>query len=93
MISLSGEALATVMRLSQPLAPADRARFLHETGERLRGQAEVDEGLVHRTARELQRKSLNGSAAVAAAIAELQTQQTKQLTPRQAWRQRRSRGG
>jgi hypothetical protein len=53
----------------------------------------VDEGLVHRTARELQRKFLNGSAAVAAAIAELQTQQTKQLTPRQAWRQRRSRGG
>lgn len=46
MISLSEEALATVMRLSQPLAPADRARFLHEMGERLRDQGEVDEGLV-----------------------------------------------
>jgi hypothetical protein len=89
MISLSDEALATVMRLSQPLSPADRARFLREMGERLRGQFEVDEGAVYRLARELQHKYLNGSAAATAAmVAEVQTKQ-----PRQARRQRRSRGG
>jgi hypothetical protein len=91
MISLSDEALACVMRLSQPLSPADRARFLKEMGERLRGQFEVDEGAVYRLARELQRKYLNGSAAATAAmVAEVQT---KQPSPRQARRQRRSRGG
>jgi hypothetical protein len=54
-ISLSDDALATVMRLCEPLAPHDRVAFMHSLAQLLRQEPErpPGDGIVHRHARQL----------------------------------------
>jgi hypothetical protein len=54
-ISLSDDALATVMQLVRPLAPHDRVAFMHSLAQLLRQEPEQppEGGVVHRHARAL----------------------------------------
>jgi hypothetical protein len=54
-ISLSDDAMTTIMHLVQPLAPHDRSAFLHSLAQLLRSEPAqpVGDGIVHRHARAL----------------------------------------
>jgi hypothetical protein len=54
-IALTDSQLEAVMAAAQPLAPADRGRFLQAVAEALRGQ-EVGDGAVYLAIAEAQRK-------------------------------------
>jgi hypothetical protein len=74
MLALTDESLSTLMRLASPLAPADRSVFLREVAEQLGRYEVLGEGLVARTAAEVQRRflrapTLYGAAARSAAAA------------------------
>jgi hypothetical protein len=54
-LALTDEQLDLLHRMAWPLAPADRAAFLELVAERLRGQTELGDGVVHRIAVQCQR--------------------------------------
>jgi hypothetical protein len=58
MIALSDDALATLLRLAEPLHPTLRSPFLRDVAEALRGHAEIGDGLVARIGREVQARYL-----------------------------------
>ena len=59
-LHLSNTALVTVLQLAQPLSPIDRSLFLEDIAAALRGHPDLwdADGLVIRTARDLQHKYL-----------------------------------
>jgi hypothetical protein len=54
-VSLSDEAMLFVMRVTEPLHPNDRSAFLKTLATRLRGEAELGDGVIFRVAREVLR--------------------------------------
>jgi hypothetical protein len=52
--------LSAIMAAAQPLHPCERDLFLRAVAEALREQPVVDDGLVGRVAREVQREFLRG---------------------------------
>jgi hypothetical protein len=54
-IALTDAQLAAVMRAAEPLAPADRGRFLEQVAAALQDR-EIGDGLVGRVVAEMQRK-------------------------------------
>ena len=54
MMSLADDALAMLVELTRPLAPALRSKFLAEVGERLKRQPEIGDGVIFRLAAQVQ---------------------------------------
>jgi hypothetical protein len=46
--------MSMLMRLSEPLAPVDRSKFLADVAHELKDTAEIGDGLVGRVGREVQ---------------------------------------
>jgi hypothetical protein len=57
-LALSDESLSTLLRLAQPLAPADRSQFLLDVADELRSYAVLGDGLIARVASTVQRRHL-----------------------------------
>jgi hypothetical protein len=58
-ISLSDSAMTCLLQLAEPLPVADRGRFLEAVAARLAAEpTEVGDGMIHRIARDEQRKLL-----------------------------------
>jgi hypothetical protein len=55
-LALTDSQLDLLHRLAWPLAPADRSGFLELVAQRLREQATIGDGTVHRIAVECQRR-------------------------------------
>jgi hypothetical protein len=55
-LALTDESLSTLMRLAEPLQPADRSRFLADVAAQLGRYQEVGEGLISRVARDCQKQ-------------------------------------
>ena len=53
-LSLTDESMSMLMRLSEPLPPVDRSKFLADVAHELKGCAEIGDGLVGRVGREVQ---------------------------------------
>ena len=58
-IALSDAALSTLMQLAQPLAPADRSRFLADVARELKGHSVVGDGLIARIGAVVQQRYRN----------------------------------
>jgi hypothetical protein len=55
-VAITDEALRELFYLATPLAPHDRTSFVEDVVSELDGQAEIDIGLVHRVASQVQRR-------------------------------------
>ena len=55
-LALSDESLSTLLRLAQPLAPADRSQFLLDVADELRSYPVLGDGLIARVASTVQRR-------------------------------------
>ena len=53
-LSLTDESMSMLMRLSEPLLPVDRSKFLADVAHELKDAAEIGDGLVGRVGREVQ---------------------------------------
>jgi hypothetical protein len=57
-IALSDEAMSMLLRLAQPLSPADRGVFLEAVADELRAYSVIGDGLIMRVAATKQRRYL-----------------------------------
>ena len=76
MIALTDDELSAVMDAARPIPPASRDAFLHALAAELAQHPVIGEGLIHRVARDVQRKYFDPPDLSGSGAASLQVQRS-----------------